>query len=179
MFVNSDFSDLLKIFNDNNVHYLIIGGYAIIQYGEPRFTKDLDIWISTDHENAIAVYNSLKSFGAPLANLTEADFNQEGYFYQVGYPPIRIDILMGIPGMDFETAWKNRVEIKFDELPVSFISKADLIVVKRALPGDLKIFSMPMPFPGLRINYFSRSKIQPGAMEKSISNQTGDAWQKT
>jgi hypothetical protein len=92
----------------------------------------LDIWISTDHENAIAVYNSLKSLGVPLANLTEADFNQEGYFYQVGYPPIRIDILMGIPGMDFETAWKNRVEIKFDELPVSFIAKADLIVVKRA-----------------------------------------------
>lgn len=48
MFVNSDFSDLLKIFNANNVKYLVIDGYAVIQYAEPRFTKDLDLWISTD-----------------------------------------------------------------------------------------------------------------------------------
>jgi hypothetical protein len=56
MFVNSDFTDLLNLFNDNNVRYLVIGGYAVIQYGEPRFTKDLDLWISTDKENAGAVY---------------------------------------------------------------------------------------------------------------------------
>jgi hypothetical protein len=59
MFVNSDFSDLLRIFNDNNVKYLVIGGYAVVQYAEPRFTKDLDIWISTDSTNAKAVYTSL------------------------------------------------------------------------------------------------------------------------
>ena len=74
MFVNSDFSDLLRLFNANSVEYLVIGGYALIQYAEPRYTKDLDLWISTDTENASAVYQSLQSFGAPLESLTQKDF---------------------------------------------------------------------------------------------------------
>ena len=99
MFVNSDFTDLLKLFNDNSVRYLIVGGYAVIQYAEPRFTNDLDIWISTDKTNAGSVYAALREFGAPLAGLTEADFAEDGYFYQMGVPPLRVDILMGIPGV--------------------------------------------------------------------------------
>ena len=82
MFVNSDFSDLLRLFNVNQVRYLVIGGYALIQYAEPRYTKDLDVWISADATNAQAVYRALREFGAPLAGLTAADFAQEGYFYQ-------------------------------------------------------------------------------------------------
>jgi len=139
MFVNSDFSDLLKLFNEYGVRYLVIGGYAVIQYAEPRFTKDLGLWISTDTTNASAVYNALKSFGAPLAGMTEADFSEEGYFYQMGVPPIRVDIMMGIPGIDFESSWQNRNEIDFDGLSVPFISKQDLIVAKKASgrPQDL------------------------------------------
>jgi predicted nucleotidyltransferase len=139
MFVNSDFTDLLRLFNDNGVRYLIIGGYAFIQYAEPRYTKDLDLWISTDTRNAKAVYKALKEFGAPLVRLTEKDFAEEGYFYQMGVPPVRVDILMGIPGMEFEDAWERREEIEFDGLVVSFISKEDLITAKRASgrPQDL------------------------------------------
>jgi hypothetical protein len=139
MFVNSDFSDLLRLFNANGVRYLIIGGYAVIQYGEPRFTKDLDVWISTDKKNATAVYQALKHFGAPLSELTEADFSEEGYFYQMGVPPVRVDILMGIPGGDFENSWEDRNEIDFSGLVVPFISKKDLIISKRASgrPQDL------------------------------------------
>jgi hypothetical protein len=139
MFVNSDFSDLLNLFNANHVKYLVIGGYAVIQYAEPRYTKDLDIWISVDNENAAAVYKSLKEFGAPLAELTEADFSEEGYFYQMGRPPIRVDILMGIPGMEFDKAWQNHVEVDFDDLIVKFISREDLIAAKKASgrPQDL------------------------------------------
>ena len=66
MFVNSDFSDLLNLFNANSVRYLVIGGYALIQYAEPRYTKDLEIWISVDQENATAVYKALKEFGAAV-----------------------------------------------------------------------------------------------------------------
>lgn len=132
MFVNSDFSDLLNLFNANNVKYLVIGGYAAIQYGEPRFTKDLDLWINTDTANAAAVYQSLKQFGAPLSGMSEADFSEEGYFYQIGVPPIRVDLLMGIPGGDFEQAYRNRNEVNFSGLVVPFISKRDLIAVKRA-----------------------------------------------
>jgi hypothetical protein len=139
MFVNSDFTELLKLFRDNNVRYLIIGGYAFIQYAEPRYTKDLDLWISTDIKNAKSVFNALKAFGAPLADLTVEDFSEEGYFYQMGVPPVRVDIMMGIPGLSFEKAWKNRVELDFDGLLVTFISKKDLIKTKRASgrPQDL------------------------------------------
>ena len=139
MFVNSDFTDLLKLFSDKKVKYLIIGGYAVIQYAEPRYTKDLDVWISTDISNAKSVYKALKEFGAPLAELSEADFSEEGYFYQLGVPPMRVDILMGIPGIEFEEAWKKRVEIDFDGLLVTFISREDLITAKRASgrPQDL------------------------------------------
>jgi hypothetical protein len=105
MFVNSDFSDLLRIFNANRVKYLVIGGYAVVQYAEPRFTKDLDVWVSTEPVNAEMVYKSLREFGASLENLTAKNFSEEGYFFQMGIPPVRVDILMGIPGAKFEDCW--------------------------------------------------------------------------
>ena len=139
MFVNSDFSDLLRLFNANNVEYLVIDGYALIQYAEPRYTKDLDLWISTDQENASAVFRSLQSFGAPLEGLTQKDFAEDGFFYQMGVPPVRVDILMGIPGLKFQEAWNRRETVWFDDLPVIFISRKDLIKAKRASgrPQDL------------------------------------------
>jgi len=139
MFVNSDFSDLLRLFNANQVQYLVIGGYALIQYAEPRYTEDLDLWISADASNAQAVYRALREFGAPLADLTAADFAQEGYFYQMGVPPVRVDILMGIPGAIFADAWSRRMEVDFDGLLVPFIARQDLIAAKRAAgrPQDL------------------------------------------
>ena len=139
MFVNSDFSDLLRIFNANRVKYLVIGGYAVVQYAEPRFTKDLDVWVSTDTVNAEMVYKSLREFGTPLENLTVKDFSEEGYFFQLGIPPVRVDILMGIPGANFEDCWQRRNEVDFDDLSVCFISKQDLIVAKRVSgrPQDL------------------------------------------
>ena len=139
MFVNSDFSDLLQIFNANKVKYLVIGGYAVVQYAEPRFTKDLDILISTDTVNAEAVYNALRKFGAPLTGLTPKDFSEEGYFFQMGVPPVRVDVLMGIPGIQFEECWNRRLEVDFDGLKVISISKQDLIASKRAAarPQDL------------------------------------------
>jgi hypothetical protein len=148
MFVNSDFTDLLRLFNDNRVQYLVIGGYAVVQYAEPRYTKDLDLWISTDTTNAKAVYKALREFGAPLIGLTENDFAEEGYFYQMGVPPVRVDVLMGIPGVEFENAWQRRVEVDFDGLIVSFIAREDLIEAKLASgrPQDLidaKLLSSP------------------------------------
>ena len=139
MFVNSDFSDLLRIFNDNSVRYLVIGGYALIQYAEPRYTKDLDLWVGTDPENAKAVYRALGEFGAPLADLAELDFSEDGYFYQMGIPPVRVDILMGIPGVGFEEAWARRNIVDFEDLSISFISKQDLLIAKLAAgrPQDI------------------------------------------
>ncbi len=74
MLTSSDFRELLNLFEKHKIRYLIVGGYAVMKYSEPRFTKDLDIFIAIDQENAKAVFTALKEFGAPLENLTSDDF---------------------------------------------------------------------------------------------------------
>jgi hypothetical protein len=103
-----------------------------MKYSEPRFTKDLDVFIATDEDNANGVYSALKEFGAPLENLTVDDFAHEGYFYQMGRPPLRVDIMMSIPGVEFDEAWENRELIELNDLKIYFISRSDLIRAKEA-----------------------------------------------
>src|SRR5438876_6191640 len=139
MSANSDFKELLSIFNDKGVRYLVVGGYAVMKYAEPRYTKDIDLWIKADKTNAASVFQALRSFGAPLVGLTEDDFAHEGYFYKMGVPPVRIDILMYIPALTFDEAWHRRVEVDLEGILVPFISKQDLIASKLASgrPQDL------------------------------------------
>ena len=132
MLTSSDFRELLNLFEKHKIRYLIVGAYAVMKYSEPRFTKDLDLWIATDPENANSVYVALKEFGAPLANLTTDDFTRQDYFYQMGIPPLRVDIMMSIPGVEFEEAWKNRKIVELDNLKIPFISRFDLIRAKEA-----------------------------------------------
>ncbi len=132
MLTSQDLKELLKIFEKHKMHYLIVGGYAVMKYSEPRFTKDLDIFIATDQDNADGVYSALKEFGAPLENLTSSDFTHRGYFYQMGRAPLRVDIMMSIPGIEFEEAWKNREEVQLGDLKILFISRSDLIRAKEA-----------------------------------------------
>jgi hypothetical protein len=139
MLTSPDFKDLLSILEKRRVRYLVVGGYAVMKYTEPRFTKDLDLWISTDEENSKAVFSALKEFGAPLKGLTPHYFAARGYSYQMGNPPFRLDIMMSIPGVEFETAWEHREEVLLEGLAVPFISRADLIKAKDASgrPQDL------------------------------------------
>jgi hypothetical protein len=132
MLTSPDFKELLSLLEKHKVRYLVVGGYAVMKYTEPRFTKDLDLWISTDAENAKAVFEALKEFGAPLKGLDPSDFTEKGYFYQMGNPPFRLDIMMSIPGVEFETAWDHREEVRLEELVVPFIAKRDLIKAKEA-----------------------------------------------
>jgi hypothetical protein len=132
MLTSPDFRELLSLLEKHKVRYLVVGGYAVMKYTEPRFTKDLDIWISTDEENSKAVYKALKEFGAPLKDLAPADFTQEGYFYQMGNPPFRLDVMMSIPGVTFEMAWENREKVQLEGVVIPFISKADLIKAKES-----------------------------------------------
>lgn len=131
--MNSDFEELLSIFNENSVRYLIVGGHAVMLYTEPRYTKDLDIWIDASPENGERVYRSLLAFGAPLAGLTAKDFTEEGAFYQVGIPPVRVDILMSIDAVTFAEAWPNRLQSKLGNAPAWFIGRGELIRNKRAV----------------------------------------------
>lgn len=132
MLTSPDFKELLKLLEKHKIRYLVVGGYAVMKYSEPRFTKDLDIFIKTDQENADNIYNALKEFGSPLENLTPEDFTHKGYFYQMGRPPLRVDIMMSIPGIDFDEAWENREVVELDDLKIYFISRSDLIRSKEA-----------------------------------------------
>jgi hypothetical protein len=131
--MNSDFEELLSIFNKNGVRYLIVGGHAVMLYTEPRYTKDLDVWIEASTENAERVYRALLAFGAPLAGLTVSDFAEEGSFYQMGIPPARVDILMSIDGVTFAEAWPNRQESKLGNAQAWFIGRRELIRNKRTV----------------------------------------------
>lgn len=136
MLTSPDFKELLSVLAKHRVRYLVVGGYAVMKYTEPRFTKDLDLWIATDEGNAGAVFAALREFGAPLKGLTPADFTQAGYFYQMGSPPFRLDIMMSIPGVVFEVAWTNREEARIEGIAIPFISKPDLIKTKEASGRD-------------------------------------------
>jgi hypothetical protein len=114
----------------------VIGGYAVMLYSEPRWTKDLDLWIAIDSANALAVFNALKEFGAPLSGLTAADFSEPGCFYQMGNPPLRVDVMMEIPGVDFNEAWNRRNTVSIGENHIHFISREDLISAKIASGRD-------------------------------------------
>ncbi len=139
MLTNRDFKELLSTFKDYEVRFLVVGGYAVMRYAEPRATKDLDLWVGTDPENARRTYEALKSFGAPLAGLHAADFADSKCFYQMGKPPFRVDIMFFLTGLEFEQAWTNREVVLINGLEVPFISLIDLIAAKRALgrPQDL------------------------------------------
>ncbi len=139
MLANQEFKELLNLLEKYRVKYLVVGGYAVMRYAEPRFTKDLDLFILASKENAQAIFKALKEFGAPLNELSPKDFSEEGYFYQMGKPPLRVDILMSIPGIKFEPAWENREILKTTEMEINFISKEDLMKAKKASgrPQDL------------------------------------------
>jgi len=136
MLQSPDFKELLSILEKHEVRYLIIGGYAVMLYSEPRWTKDLDIWIALDPLNARSVFAALKEFGAPLTGLTEKNFSKPGYFYQMGNPPLRVDVMMDIPGADFEQSWERRHTIDLAGDKVHFINRVDLINAKLASGRD-------------------------------------------
>lgn len=130
--LSPDFKELLKHLADAKARYLIVGGYAVMLYTEPRFTKDLDLWVEATPENAQRVFNALTGFGAPLSGMKPADFANEGFFYQLGRPPIRVDILMSVSGVKFADAWPNRVEQSVDGIPAVFVGREELIRMKEA-----------------------------------------------
>ena len=111
----------------------------MIEHTEPRYTKDLDIWVRADAENAERLYLALKKFGAPLNNIRVEDFTDPGVVYHMGRPPSRVDVFMGLKGLDFETCWQNRFEANYGDEVIPFLSNQDLVTNKSLVgrPQDL------------------------------------------
>ncbi len=111
---------------------MVVGGYALALHGKPRHTGDLDIWINNSEDNAEKVLQVLNDFGMAALGFTKKDFLQTGYVTQIGYPPLRIDILNNIDGIEFNVAKENRQTVKLDELEVFFIGLQDFLRNKKA-----------------------------------------------
>ncbi len=132
MRIEKDYEDLLKLFNSHRVRYCVVGAFAVAFYAVPRYTKDMDILVEPDENNARKIVKALKDFGFSGLNLKEEDFVYPGRVIQLGYEPIRIDILTSISGVKFGDAWKNRKKIAYGGIKVFFIGKKELVKSKKA-----------------------------------------------
>ncbi len=130
--LNQDFKEFIESLNDNQVRYLVVGGYAVAFHGHPRYTKDIDIWIEMTPENAAKTIKALDDFGFGSLGLKEADFLVANQIIQLGNPPNRIELFSTLPGVDFAACFANRVQAEVDGVPVNFIDLDDLKKNKRA-----------------------------------------------
>ena len=130
--MNPDFKELLFTFNAHNVEYLIVGAHALAAYGQVRATKDLDVWVKPSRKNAEEVLSALSDFGAPIGDLTIDDLSKTGTIFQIGIPPLRIDIITEIDGVVFEDAWPARFQTSLGGVPAFVISREHLITNKKA-----------------------------------------------
>ena len=138
--LNPDYRDILSIFCDERVEYLLVGAFALAAHGHPRATGDIDLWVRPDAENARRVVRALSRFGTPLTEVDEGDFAELNIVFQIGVAPRRIDILTALSGIKkFGAAWKERMDVEIEGIPVPVLGRRHLIQNKRATgrPQDL------------------------------------------
>lgn len=132
MAVSPDLIELLRGLSAEKVRFLVVGAHAVAYHAEPRYTKDLDLWVDCSPGNVARLWRALGRWGAPLRRTRPEDFEDPRTVFQLGVEPNRVDIMMGLDGVDFDRAWARRVRAMIGGLPVSFIGRADLIRNKRA-----------------------------------------------
>lgn len=130
MQVSKDYEDLFKALNASKIRYLVVGAYAVMNYTEPRYTKDIDVWVIPEMNDANKVYDALKKFGAPLSGISAADFKDKTMILQIGIAPVRIDIMIDVPGLNFEIAWQRRKKGTYGRASINILSKEDVIKAK-------------------------------------------------
>ncbi|MBK7233235.1 MAG: hypothetical protein IPH93_13485 [Saprospiraceae bacterium] len=128
---SQDFKEFVELLIKHKVEYLIVGGYAVGIHGHPRYTGDLDIWLSPTEKNAIKILGAVNEFGFQSIGLKVEDFTKEGNIIQLGYPPLRIDLLTKIDGVTFDSCFENRKEVDIDGILVNFIGYWDLLENKK------------------------------------------------
>jgi hypothetical protein len=136
MRVEKDYRDFLKLLGEKKAKYLIVGGYAYSYHAEPRYTKDIDILVEATEENAAKVVAAIADFWGMKPEVEPADFFRRDMIIQLGLAPVRIDIITSCAGIEFRSAWKNRIKAKYGDIDVFFISLEDLIKNKRAVGRD-------------------------------------------
>lgn len=128
--LEKDFLDFIDLCNERGVKYLVIGGYAVGIHGYPRLTKDLDVAIEVSEENAEKTVLVIDEFGFGSLKLTKEDFLRKNFITQLGYDPIRIDVLNDIEGVSFSQAWENRKQVTYEGHLINFIGLEELLILK-------------------------------------------------
>jgi len=133
MILAEDFEDFVRLLNHHEVRYMIVGGYALAFHGKPRHTGDLDIWIGISEANAARMLKVVENFGLKSLGFTVRDFLVEGLITQIGYPPLRIDVLNSIDGVTFEEAVEGMQQLELEDgLVINYIGLGDLVRNKEA-----------------------------------------------
>ena len=124
-----DFIEFIRFLNAHKVRYLLVGGWAVGIYGNPRATKDIDFFIAVDDENIMNLQTALREFGAP--SVKDEVFKEKGNVFRIGRSPVQIDIINEASGIDFEDCYKRKFLLNVNGLDISMISKEDLIINKK------------------------------------------------
>jgi hypothetical protein len=132
MEIQKDFKELLELFNVHKVEYIIVGGFALAFHGAPRFTGDIDLLVKPDGKNAQRILAALNDFGFGSLNLGESDFTRQGSVVQLGVPPVRIDIITSLTGVDWDKAQAGKVAGVYGGVATSFLGKKEFILNKKA-----------------------------------------------
>ena len=132
MEIQPDFKELLALFNDHRVSYMIVGGYALAFHGAPRFTGDIDIYVKPDRDNAQCIVAALDAFGFASLGLKSADFEQPDRVIQLGVSPVRIDLITSITGVSWDEALAGRVPSTYGDVPIFYIGREQFVLNKRA-----------------------------------------------
>ncbi|MEO6695516.1 MAG: nucleotidyltransferase [Ignavibacteria bacterium] len=141
--IHKDFEDLLRILNERSVEYIIVGGYAVSFHSQPKYTKDLDIWINSTERNSEKVLEALIDFGFDNPGITKEDLLKIGNFIQLGYPPVRIDFLTSLEGIIFGKAYINIKNGKYGKVEnVPYLSLEDLIENKIKTGRDSDLYDI-------------------------------------
>ena len=130
--LHPDFKDFLRLLHSHKVKYLLVGGYAVGYHGYPRATGDMDIWIALDETNADKTVKVLQEFGMSQEAVLKELFLEKDKVIRMGFPPVRIEIITGASGVDFDDCYSRRKHVSIDKISVSFISLEDLKINKKA-----------------------------------------------
>ena len=131
---NQDFREFLNALNNNKVKYLLVGGYSVILHGYSRTTGDMDIWVDRTKENYVLLNSAFEEFGMPIFDMTLENFisHPEWDVFTYGKPPVAVDILINLKGVNFDFAFNNSIVFDLDGLSIRTIHKNDLITAKMA-----------------------------------------------
>ena len=134
-----DFKEFLKLLNSYKVEYLLIGGFAVGYHGYPRSTGDMDIWIAITPKNAEKMVMVLKDFGFDVPELSPDLFLKKKQVIRMGMPPVRIEILTEISGVNFKDCYNNKIIDFIDDIQITIINSDHLKINKKASgrPKDL------------------------------------------